>query len=111
GRQPVEKFASRLCEFELALPHRADAPAEIRELALFARISASIGLDLRPPISDIRGGTTPETAIVAMPEAAMHEERCTMPWKREIRAAGQLSIPNVVPQAPLVQFLSNQELR
>lgn len=84
----------------LTRPYHADAPPQYRERRRAGCVPCSVSLDLAGPERDVRLRRTAARAAVAMPEAAVDEDRQPMAGQNDIRRSRQITSmqPKPVPR-------------
>lgn len=96
---------------ELALPNDVRFPAEFFEVAPIAAVAIFIGHDFRLPIIQFALGQFSPAATVAVPEAAVDENRFARFSKNEVGPARKLFVMQAVAIAFGVEEAAQNELR
>ena len=97
---------------QLALPDRDDRPAQAPQRRRGATIPLDVALELRQPEPSPRRGCRRVTAsAMAMPEAAVHEDRGAKPRQHEIRTPRQMGTMEAKPVPESVDQRAHRPLR
>jgi hypothetical protein len=92
AQESLQRSTDGKCVSKLALPKRQHLPAERPKLTLHPDVSRPVALDLLRPVAAIRDRhTSAARAVVAVPEAPMHEDRLAPTGKHKIGAARQVA--------------------
>ena len=88
---------------QLALPHYQYAPAELTKRGYAGAIALTVALQFGQPEIRPRRRNPSSLAIVAMPEAAMHEHDCLVAHQHNIRGSRKFSLMEPKPQSQSMQ--------
>src|SRR5690606_37218135 len=82
-------------------------PAHGDQLRLLSEVALGVGVDFRFPEVRSCSGQSEEMAVMAMPEAAMHEHDRTVPGQDDVRAPGKSGAPEAVSEAQRVEAMAD----
>ncbi len=93
-----------------ALPYGQDSPARLDQTGTVLFVPALVAADLLLPEPGPCRGQPEHGTLVAVPEAAMHEDRDSMSGKDEIGPAGEIADMQTVPQTRGVETTAQDQL-
>jgi hypothetical protein len=88
---------------EGALPHDSDPPAKDIQSGQGHSITPPVALDFLAPEFDAGTGPSEQVAVMAVPEAAMHEQNRAMLWQNHVWPAGKPAIMKAIAETAPVQ--------
>jgi hypothetical protein len=91
-----------------AFPDYSNPPSSLPESVHLASIPSNIPGDLFPPELGPRFWEAKEVAVMSVPKATVHEDRCISFGEHQIRAAGKVSPMKAEAKPPTVQPRSKQ---
>lgn len=92
GRETISCGASLIRLPQCALPHRRHSPSVFEEFCTNGAIPSDVRVELRlPELRPGRWGGGVATALVAMPEAAVHEDHGAVLRKDKVRSTVDLA--------------------
>ena len=95
--QAAQKKANSL--FKRAFPYDDNGPCTFPEKFARSIIALSVSSNFRDPILSVGfRHSRSSLASMTMPEATVHEDRYTVPWKSQIRLAREGGIMKPVPK-------------
>jgi hypothetical protein len=90
-QQPRQARAELIGRAQLTFPDGDNAPAESLECGRRPAVARNVVAELRFPELEVALGCVRELALrVSVPETAVDNNYRSMPWKNDIRAAGEL---------------------
>ena len=95
-----------------ALPDDADAPAGGKQRCPVLSVALDVARELRLPVLAVaRRPRRSRTALVPMPEAAVHETDCPEAWEHHVRPARKRGVVELVAQTAGVERAAQDHLR
>lgn len=93
-------------------PDYSGAPAHLKQRHTVSPVATDVALELPLPVRSVgRRRRGARAAVVAMPEATVHETNRPESREDEVRSAGKRGVVELVPQAAGVQRATQDQLR